>query len=106
MLCFHRQGERGASILVPALTEENKRIEEFLVDLTLPMHLFEALFRSADGPHCHTLVVDASCCDLCVHRIVICVSVHLLESSSSVVLVVKVLILILSLQTFRREEDE
>jgi hypothetical protein len=39
------EGERGASILVPALTEENKRIEEFLVDLTLPMHLFEALFR-------------------------------------------------------------
>jgi hypothetical protein len=42
---IYREGERGASILVPALTEENKRIEEFLVDLTLPMHLFEALFR-------------------------------------------------------------
>lgn len=49
---IYHEGERGASILVPALTEENKRLEEFLVDLTLPMHLFEALFRCVSAPYC------------------------------------------------------
>ena len=41
----NRFGERGATVLVPALTEENIKIKEFLVDLTLPMHVFEQIFR-------------------------------------------------------------
>jgi len=41
----NRFGERGANVLIPALTEENTRIKEFLVDLTLPMPLFEQIFR-------------------------------------------------------------
>jgi hypothetical protein len=44
-LLYNRIGEKGAEVLVPALTEANKTIEEFLVDLTLPMHLFELIFR-------------------------------------------------------------
>ena len=32
-------------MLIPALTVENKKILDFLVDLTLPTHLFEAIFR-------------------------------------------------------------
>ena len=42
-------GERGALALVPALTEANKKIEDFWVDLTLPMHLFEVIFRKSGG---------------------------------------------------------
>lgn len=38
-------GEQGGLVLIPALTVENKKILDFLVDLTLPTHLFEAIFR-------------------------------------------------------------
>ncbi len=42
-------GEAGALVLAPALTEENKKITEFLVDLTLPMPVFERIFRRGGG---------------------------------------------------------
>mmetsp|Transcript_6195 Transcript_6195/g.6363 ORF Transcript_6195/g.6363 Transcript_6195/m.6363 type:complete len:344 (+) Transcript_6195:173-1204(+) len=48
-LLYNRIGEKGAEVLVPALTEANKTIEEFLVDLTLPMNLFELIFRRSGG---------------------------------------------------------
>ena len=48
-LRFNRIGENGAEILVPALSEMNKKIEKFYVDLTLPMHLFEKVFRDNAG---------------------------------------------------------
>lgn len=40
-------GEPGANILIGAINSENTKIKEFLVDLTLPMPLFEVLFRKA-----------------------------------------------------------
>jgi hypothetical protein len=48
LLC-NRMGERGATILIPALTEENKRITTFLVDLTLPLPIFQQIFRRSAG---------------------------------------------------------
>lgn len=48
-LMYNRIGEAGATILADALGPENTRIKEFLVDLTLPMPLFEKLFRRAGG---------------------------------------------------------
>jgi hypothetical protein len=42
-------GEAGAAILLEAITPDNTKIKEFLVDLTLPMPLFEQLFRKAGG---------------------------------------------------------
>lgn len=48
-LLSNRIGEAGATILVPALGEENTRIKEFLVDLTLPMPLFMLIFRRPGG---------------------------------------------------------
>ena len=47
-LMYNRIGERGALILADAL-EGNSRIQEFLVDLTLPMPIFEKVFRKAGG---------------------------------------------------------
>ena len=38
-------GEPGALVLAEAMGPENTKIKEFLVDLTLPMELFEQLFR-------------------------------------------------------------
>ena len=41
----------GAEALLPAFTdpESAKRIEEFLVDLTLPMPLFDIIFKRGGG---------------------------------------------------------
>ena len=47
-LMYNRIGERGALILADALAD-NSRIQEFLVDLTLPMAIFEKVFRKAGG---------------------------------------------------------
>lgn len=44
---FNSVGEEGAKVLTEAITPENTKIKEFLVDLTLPMPLFEQLFRKA-----------------------------------------------------------
>lgn len=49
-LPLYHTGEQGGLVLIPALTVENKKIVEFLVDLTLPTHLFEAIFRCAYTP--------------------------------------------------------
>jgi len=46
-LMYNRIGEEGAKILAEAITPENSKVREFLVDLTLPMPLFEQLFRKA-----------------------------------------------------------
>lgn len=46
-LMYNRIGEPGALILTEAINGENSKIKEFLVDLTLPMPLFEQLFRKA-----------------------------------------------------------
>jgi hypothetical protein len=48
-LMWNRIGEEGATVLVPALGPENTKISEFLVDLTLPMPLFEQIFRKDSG---------------------------------------------------------
>lgn len=48
-MLFNRIGEENAVILQPALTGENKRVKEFLLDSTLPMPLFESLFRRDAG---------------------------------------------------------
>ena len=42
-------GARGGQALIPALTTENKKIREFLVDLTIPSQLFDQLFRRVAG---------------------------------------------------------
>lgn len=42
-------GEAGANVLTEALTPDNTKIKEFLVDLTLPLPLFEQLFRRGGG---------------------------------------------------------
>lgn len=42
-------GEAGAKILIEAVNPENTKIKEFLVDLTLPMPIFEQLFRKGGG---------------------------------------------------------
>ena len=42
-------GEAGGQILAAALTPDNKKISEFLVDLSLPMALFEQLSRRDTG---------------------------------------------------------
>ena len=48
-LMWNRIGEAGGLILATALTSENKKISEFLVDLSLPMPLFEQLSRRDTG---------------------------------------------------------
>lgn len=48
-LMWNRIGEAGGLVLAPALTSDNKRISEFLVDLSLPMPLFEQLCRRDSG---------------------------------------------------------
>ena len=48
-LMWNRIGEAGAMVLLPALGPENTKITEFLVDLTLPMPLFEQIFRKGGG---------------------------------------------------------
>jgi hypothetical protein len=42
-------GEAGANILIEAMGPENTKVKEFLVDLTLPMPIFELLFRKGGG---------------------------------------------------------
>lgn len=42
-------GEAGATILAAALGPENTRIVEFLVDLSLPLPMFEQIFRRDAG---------------------------------------------------------
>jgi hypothetical protein len=42
-------GASGGQILVPALTAENKKIKEFLVDVTIPIHIFDQIFRRGTG---------------------------------------------------------
>lgn len=42
----NRIGAQGASLLLTALAPERDRIKEFLVDVTLPLELFEQIFRS------------------------------------------------------------
>lgn len=44
-LSCNRIGEFGAEILVPALSEDNTKVKEFVVDMTLPMDVFQKLFR-------------------------------------------------------------
>lgn len=46
---YNRIGERGATILAEALGPENTKIQEFLVDLTLPLTMFEQIFRRDQG---------------------------------------------------------
>jgi hypothetical protein len=48
-LMWNRIGEAGAMVLLPALGPDNTKISEFLVDLTLPMPLFEQIFRKGGG---------------------------------------------------------
>lgn len=48
-LMYNRIGEEGAKILREALTPENKKVTEFLVDMTLSMEAFEAIFRKGGG---------------------------------------------------------
>jgi Ran GTPase-activating protein (RanGAP) involved in mRNA processing and transport len=48
-LMFNRIGEQGALILAQALTPENKKITEFLVDITIPLPLFEKICRKGGG---------------------------------------------------------
>ena len=47
-LMYNRIGEPGANILIPCLEKEtgNKNISEFLVDMTLPMPLFDKLYKA------------------------------------------------------------
>jgi len=42
-------GAPGAEVLVPALDSSNTRVKEFLVDLTIPLPLFEKIFRKGGG---------------------------------------------------------
>jgi len=46
---YNRIGTEGAAILAEALTPENKKVKEFLVDLTLPMAAFDSIFRRDGG---------------------------------------------------------
>jgi len=46
---YNRIGVEGAAILAEALTPENKKVKEFLVDLTLPMKAFDSIFRRDAG---------------------------------------------------------
>lgn len=50
-LLYNRIGDAGAEALSGAFQnpETNKKVEEFLVDLTLPMELFEVIFRRGGG---------------------------------------------------------
>lgn len=48
-LMYNRIGQEGAQILAPALGADNKKVQEFLVDLTLPMAEFELIFRRDAG---------------------------------------------------------
>eukprot|EP00619_Florenciella_sp_RCC1007_P006609 CAMPEP_0205916528 /NCGR_PEP_ID=MMETSP1325-20131115/8563_1 /ASSEMBLY_ACC=CAM_ASM_000708 /TAXON_ID=236786 /ORGANISM="Florenciella sp., Strain RCC1007" /LENGTH=341 /DNA_ID=CAMNT_0053283819 /DNA_START=113 /DNA_END=1135 /DNA_ORIENTATION=+ len=48
-LLYNRIGVDGANALLPALDPSNKRIQQFLVDETLPPPLFEALSRVSAG---------------------------------------------------------
>jgi hypothetical protein len=48
-LMYNRIGEPGALVLAPALGADNTKIKTFLVDLTLPMHAFDMIFRRDAG---------------------------------------------------------
>lgn len=49
MYIYNLLGEAGANILIEAINPTNTKIKEFLVDLTLPMPVFESLFRKGGG---------------------------------------------------------
>ena len=48
-LLFNRIGEPGANVLLPAFSDPNCKISEFLVDSSLPLDLFEQIFKSGGG---------------------------------------------------------
>eukprot|EP00607_Mallomonas_marina_P008643 CAMPEP_0182423638 /NCGR_PEP_ID=MMETSP1167-20130531/9711_1 /TAXON_ID=2988 /ORGANISM="Mallomonas Sp, Strain CCMP3275" /LENGTH=330 /DNA_ID=CAMNT_0024602809 /DNA_START=71 /DNA_END=1063 /DNA_ORIENTATION=- len=48
-LMYNRIGPVGAQVLVLAVGPDNERLEDFLVDLTIPLPLFEQLFRKGAG---------------------------------------------------------
>jgi hypothetical protein len=48
-LLFNRIGNRGAAVLEPALTVENTKMEEFLVDISIDLELFHRIFRRDAG---------------------------------------------------------
>ena len=48
-MLFNRIGSGGALILKPALTSENKKIVEFLVDISIDLDLFKEIFRRETG---------------------------------------------------------
>ena len=48
-LLFNRIGSGGGLILKPALTSENKKIVEFLVDISIDLELFKEIFRRETG---------------------------------------------------------
>jgi hypothetical protein len=50
-MMYNRIGEVGGNILLPVVEgdDKNKNISEFLVDMTLPMDLFEKLYKSGGG---------------------------------------------------------
>ena len=50
-LLYNRIGGVGAEILLPIISGEvaNKNINEFLVDMTIPMALFDKLYKAGGG---------------------------------------------------------
>lgn len=48
-LMYNRIGEAGALILLEAVESEGCKIKECLVDLTLPLPLFERLYKKNSG---------------------------------------------------------
>ena len=48
-LMYNRIGERGATILAAALGPENTKTQDFFVDLTLPLTVFEQIHRRGAG---------------------------------------------------------
>lgn len=48
-IMYNRIGVLGAELLLPALDPSNTRIKEFLIDLTIPLPLFEKIFRKGGG---------------------------------------------------------
>lgn len=44
-------GEAGAEVLIPALAPDtgNAKIKEFLIDISVPLPLFEKIFRKGTG---------------------------------------------------------
>jgi len=48
-LMYNRIGAVGAQVLCLAVGPDNTKLEDFLVDLTIPLPLFEQLFRKGNG---------------------------------------------------------